>query len=92
MQASIDDNNKKTKKHDTKFTNIYYNFDDIKKLLKQLMVQNHNFSLYKRDSPKYKYPETVVMANNKDPPLEDVNYMKICGMWTIKHDIGSPKL
>ena len=36
-------------------------------------------------------PEIVVLNKNKDPPLEDVHYMTIGGVWNIKHDISSPK-
>ena len=35
---------------------------------------------------------TVVPANRRDPPLEGVHYTKIGGMWTLKHEISSPKL
>ena len=55
------------------------------------MVQNHNSSSDKMDSPKYQNPETMVPAKNKDLPLEGKDYMKIGVMWTLKHEISSPK-
>ena len=37
------------------------------------------------DPPKSQDPTTMVPANKKAPPLEGGNYMKIGGMWTLKH-------
>ena len=34
---------------------------------------------------------TVVPANRRDPPLEGEHSTKIGGMWTLKHEISSPK-
>ena len=34
---------------------------------------------------------TVVPANRIDMPLDGGHSMKISGMWTFKHEIGSPK-
>ena len=44
------------------------------------------------DSPKAQDITTAVLANKKDPPLEGGYSTKIWGMWTLKHDIISPKL
>ena len=35
---------------------------------------------------------TVVPSNRRDPPLEGGNSTKIGGVWTLKHEIISPKL
>ena len=43
------------------------------------------------DSTKAQDPTTLVPANNNSPPLEGGNYKKIGGVWTLKHDIRSPK-
>ena len=43
-------------------------------------------------SPKAQDPTTVVPANKRDQPLQDGHYKKIGGMWTLKHEISSPKL
>ena len=36
-------------------------------------------------------PTTVVPDNRRAPPLDGGQYTKINGMWTLKHEIGSPK-
>ena len=35
---------------------------------------------------------TVIPANKRAPPLEGRNSTKNGGMWTLKHEISSPKL
>ena len=44
------------------------------------MVHNQHFSPYKIDSVKSQYPDTVVPAIKKAPPLEGGNSMKTIGM------------
>ena len=44
------------------------------------------------DSPNYQDTTTVVPANKKASPLEGGNSTKNGGMWTLKHEIISPKL
>ena len=36
-------------------------------------------------------PTTMVPSNSRAPPLEGGHYTKIGGMWTLKHEIRSPK-
>ena len=36
-------------------------------------------------------PTTAVPAHRRDPPLEGGHSTKIGGMWTLKHEISSPK-
>ena len=36
-------------------------------------------------------PTTVVLTNRRAPPLECGHSTKIGGMWTLKHEISSPK-
>ena len=36
-------------------------------------------------------PTNVVPTNRRDPPLEGEHSTKIGGMWTLKHEISSPK-
>ena len=69
---------KKLNRHDS-------DLDEIKTLLKKVLVPNQNLLPYTMDSPKSQYPTTVVLDNKKDPPLEGVHYTKIGGMCTIKH-------
>ena len=64
-----DDLKNTLKKYDSGFTKI-------KTVLKQLMVQNQNFSPDKVDSPKVQDPDTLVLANKRSPPLEGVYSMK----------------
>ena len=45
----------------------------------------------KKDSPKAQDPSTVVPANKKAPQLECGHSKDIFGMWTLKHEISSPK-
>ena len=84
MQSSIEANKQytdnKMKKHDSEFT-------VIRKILKQLMVQNHNSSPDKVEPPKAQDCDTVVPANKKAPTLEGERSMKFCGIWTLKHKI-----
>ena len=56
------------------------------------MVHNNNSSPYNVESSKAQDSDTVVTTNNKDPPLEGVNSIKIDGIWTLKHEIVSSKL
>ena len=44
-----------------------------------------------KDPPKAHYTTAVVPAKNRDPTLEGGHSTKIGGMWTLKHDIISPK-
>ena len=36
-------------------------------------------------------PTTVAQTNRRAPPLEGGHSTKIGGMWTLKHEISSPK-
>ena len=42
-------------------------------------------------SPKCPYPNTLVLANRRAPPLGGKNSTKIGGIWTLKHEISSQK-
>ena len=55
-------------------------------------IKNSKSSLDNNYSPKYQDPTTEVTANEKNPPFEGVNSMKISSMWTLKHEIRSQKL
>ena len=64
------------------------------KVFTTFMMDHTNIS---KSSPAQKdtstppYPITVVLANRRDPPLEGGHSTKIGGMWTLKHEISSPK-
>ena len=49
------------------------------------------FSPAQKDTSTPPYPTTVVLANRRAPPLEGVQSTKIGVMWTLKHEIRSPK-
>ena len=86
MQATIEpnkqDSDEKTKKLTEDLTGMITSMMDQIKILKS--------STYKKDSPKDQNTTTVVPANKKYPSLEGGHSTKIGGMWTLKHDIGSP--
>ena len=54
--------------------------------------KNSNYSPENKDSPKGQYSTYVVPDNKKSPLLESVNSTKIGVIWTLKHEIISPKL
>ena len=52
---------------------------------------NSRFSSAHKDTYNPTDPTNVVPDNWRVPPLEIGHYTKIFGMWTLKHDISSPK-
>ena len=87
MQATIDANRQD---YDEKIKNLTEDLTEmIASMMDQIKISKH--SPDKNDSPKAHNPTTVVPANNKAPPLEGRHYTKIGYMWTLKHDISSPK-
>ena len=58
------------------------------------MMDQTNIS---KSSPAQKYtltppdPNTMVLTNRRAPPFEGGHSTKIGGMWTLKHEIISPK-
>ena len=65
--------------------------DEIKALLKQVLVQNDTSSPDNMDSPKAQDPTTMVPAIKKAPQLEGRHSTKIGGMWNLKYEITRPK-
>ena len=63
----------------------------IKKMLTQIMNQKHNYSPENKYPPNSQNTTTVVPDTKKDQPLERGNSTKNGGMWTLKHEIISPK-
>ena len=47
--------------------------------------QNSNSSPENMDSPKAQDPTNVVPTKTKDTPSEGGHYMKIDGIWNLKH-------
>ena len=58
-----------------------------------IMDQTNNYksSPNQKDTSTPPDPTAVVPSNKKGPPLEGGHYTNICGMWTLKHEISSPK-
>ena len=54
-------------------------------------INTISYSPTQKDTSTLTDPNNVVSDNNKDPPLEGVHFTKIGGMWTLKHEISSPK-
>ena len=96
-QDMIDDNRKapdeKMKKYYSKLDKQGYKLDNITAMINQMMYhnQNSNYPPDNMDSPQAQCPTTVVPDNNKTIPLEGGNYTKNGYLWTLKHEISSPK-
>ena len=87
MQATIESNNQYS---DGKIKNLTADLTGIiASMMNQIKISKS--SPDKKDSPKAQDTTTVVPANKKSPPLEGGHSTKIGGMWTLKHEIGSPK-
>ena len=54
-------------------------------------INTLKYSPTHKHSPKPPDPTTVVRANRRDPPLDGGQSTQIGGMWTLKHEISSPK-
>ena len=67
--------------------------EDFKAMLKEIPEQINTLKYLssKNHSPKTTDPTTVLPANRRDPPLDGGQSVKIGGMWTLKHEISSPK-
>ena len=55
-------------------------------------MNNMSSSPTQKDTSTPLDPTTVVPVNRWDSPLEGGHSTKIGGMWTLKHEIRSPKL
>ena len=90
-QATIEANKKES---DEKMKNITEYFKEmITSTIISTMGQMNilKSSPYKKDQPNPEEHNTVVLANRRAPPSDGGNYTKNGGMWTLKHDISSPK-
>ena len=58
------------------------------------MMDQTNISKYspdQKDKLNPMVPTNVVLDNRRDPPLDGGHSTKIGVMWTLKHDISSPR-
>ena len=87
IQAKIGSNNQDSNKKIKKST------EELKKMLAEIIYQINNLesSQTQKDPPKYLSYTTVVSYNRRAPPLEGGQSMKIGGIWTLKHEISSPR-
>ena len=94
IQSTVESNkqetNEKQMKTDEKLAQITEN---LKVLTALMMDQTNNLKLSSahKDASNPPDPTTMVPANRRDPPLDGGIYTKIGGMWTLKHEIISPK-
>ena len=58
---------------------------------KSNQIKTMLYSPHQKDKSTPPDSTTVVPANRRFPPLEGGNFTKIGGMWTLKHEIISPK-
>ena len=79
MQASIYANKKD---YDKKMKKCDSEFFDIKTLLEQIMVHNHNSSPENVDSPRAQDPDTMVPSKKKYPSLEGGKYVNWWHMYS----------
>ena len=56
------------------------------------MVHKQHYSPWKTETLKYQDTDTVVLTNKKSPPLEDIHYMKVGGMWNLQKDTNLTKI
>ena len=94
VQATFEANKKETCEKqintDEKLTQITEN---LKVFIAFMMDQTNNSKLSPAQKDASTPPDhtTAVRANRRYPPLGVVSSNKIGGMWTLKHDISSPK-
>ena len=77
-------------KNDEKLTKIT---EDLQKLTTFMMDQTNIWksSPSQKDTSNSLDPTTVVQTNRRATPLKGEHFTKIGGMWTLKHEISSPK-
>ena len=98
IQATIEANRQETDekqiKNDEKLTKIIEDLTILTATITSMMDHTNNSKFLPSQKDKLIPPEstTVVPANRRAPPLERGHSTKIGGMWTLKHDISSPKL
>ena len=81
------------KKYDSKIDKYDSKLDNNAAIIKKMMVNNQicNFSPYSMYSTKDQSPNTMVTYNKKALPLEGGHSTKNGYMWTLRHEIISPK-
>ena len=88
IKASIDNNNKAT---GTKYKETDYKLDKIEKQIEKLIDKLKNAYQNMMETRNPKDCAAVDHGNRKFTSLEGGNFNTIGIMWTLKHDISSPK-
>ena len=102
IKATIKSNNQESNNNhnntDEKLTILTDNQKDtnetLKLLLAEMKIDKNNISKSypsQKDTSTTPDPTTMLPANRRDPPLDGGQYTNIGGMWTLKHEIRSPK-
>ena len=99
IEANKQESDKNHKNTDEKITLLTENqketTETLKLILAEMNIDKNNIS---KSSPSQKdtstppYPTTMVPYNRRDTSLDNAQYTKISGMWTLKHEIRSPKI
>ena len=97
IQATIESDSQqdddKQMKTDEKLTEITEHLTVLTSNITSLMDQTNNqkFSPSQKDTSNPPDPTTMVLDKSRDTPLDMGNSTKYFGVWTLKHDIKSPK-
>ena len=94
IQATIKYNNQETDKNQMNNDEILTLLTENLQVLTALMTDKTNISKSSPDQEDISTPldpNTLVPTNRRAPPLEGGHSTKIGGMWTLKHEIKSPK-
>ena len=96
IEATIESNKQEAdKNHKDTTENIKQIIETINQVLAETKKDKNNIS---KSSPVHKDtstppdPITTVQTNRRVPPLEGGISENIGGMWTLKHEISSPRL
>ena len=97
IQSKIDANKQETGEkqmnNNKKLTQITEYLKVFTETITYMMDQTNisKFSLARKDTSNHPDPITTVPANRRAPQLDGGHSTKIGGMWTLKHEIISPK-
>ena len=94
IEANIEVNKQEAdKNHNETTENIKKLTETLNKVLKGLKDKNNisKSSPAQKDTMTPPDPTTTVQTNRKAPPLEGDHSENIGGMWTLKHEISSPR-
>ena len=94
IEATIEENKQEAdKNHNETTENIKQLTETLNKVFKGLTNKNNisKSSPAQKDAMTPPEPTTTVQNKNKAPPLEGYHSENIGGMWTLKHEIISPR-